>query len=239
MATRDKGIEGHSPVPARSRKHAAARWPAFIAIVVMLVIYSVTPSNLVPRAILIVLSAIILLTMVLFNPRRSGIESGIMRWGAIILSILLLAFNLVDVVYIVSDLIAGNSKGPQVLLEAAEVWVANVIAFSVVYWEMDRGGPVARGELARAQLPAADFKFPQDDERAAVSEVKRDSATSRANWRPGYIDYLYLALTNMMAFTPNDVVPLTARAKILMGIQGLSGFVILALVIGRSVNILA
>ena len=52
-------------------------------------------------------------------------------------------------------------------------------------------------------------------------------------------DYLYMALTNMMAFTPNDVVPLTARAKIFMGIQGLSGFVILALVIGRSVNILA
>ena len=48
-----------------------------------------------------------------------------------------------------------------------------------------------------------------------------------------------MALTNMMAFTPNDVVPLTARAKILMGVQGLSGFVILALVIGRSVNILA
>jgi hypothetical protein len=43
----------------------------------------------------------------------------------------------------------------------------------------------------------------------------------------------------MMAFTPNDVVPLTARAKIFLGIQGLSGFVILALVIGRSVNILA
>ena len=198
-----------------------------------------TPANLVPRAILIVLAAVILVVMIVFNPRTSGVQSNLSRWLAIVLSILLLAFNLVDVGYIVNDLISGDMLGPVILLEAAEVWVANVIAFSVVYWEIDRGGPVARATLTRSQLPPADFKFPQDDEQAAASEVKRESSTSRANWRPGYIDFLYLALTNMMAFTPNDVVPLTARAKILMGIQGLSGFVILALVIGRSVNILA
>lgn len=228
-----------SPVPERTRRHTAARWPAFIAIVVMLGIYSATPANLVPRAILIVLAAVILVVMIVFNPRTSGVQSNFSRWLAIVLSILLLAFNLVDVGYIVNDLISGDMLGPVILLEAAEVWVANVIAFSIVYWEMDRGGPVARATLARNQLPQADFKFPQDDEQAAATEVKRESSTSRANWRPGYIDFLYLALTNMMAFTPNDVVPLTARAKILMGVQGLSGFVILALVIGRSVNILA
>lgn len=226
-------------VPARSRRHTAARWPAFIAIVVMLAIYAATPANLVPRAYLIVLAAVILVVMIAFNPRTSGLQANFSRWLAIILSILLLAFNLVDVGYIVNDLISGDMLGPVILLEAAEVWVANIIAFSVVYWEIDRGGPVARATLKRSQLPAADFKFPQDDERSAAIEVTRESSTSRANWRPGYIDFLYLALTNMMAFTPNDVVPLTARAKILMGVQGLSGFVILALVIGRSVNILA
>jgi hypothetical protein len=152
---------------------------------------------------------------------------------------MLMMFNLVDVVFIVADLINGQTLGRLVLLEAAEVWIANVIAFSLVYWEIDRGGPIARATLSRENLPTADFKFPQDDERAAASEVERSSSTSKANWRPGYVDYLYIALTNMMAFTPNDVVPLTARTKILMGIQGLSGFVILALVIGRSVNILA
>lgn len=233
------GESTQGKIPERARRHTSARWPAMIAILVMLGIYAVTPPNLIPRAILIVLSAVIILTIFVFGPRRHGREADVMRWAAIVLSILLLASNLIDVVYIVHDLIAGTSKGPQVLLEAAEVWTANVIAFSVVYWEMDRGGPVARGLLARAQLPEADFKFPQDDERAAVIEVEKDSSSSAANWRPGYIDFLYLALTNMMAFTPNDVVPLTARAKILMGVQGLSGFVILALVIGRSVNILA
>jgi hypothetical protein len=220
-------------------RRAANRWPAFIAIVVMLAIYAVTPANMVPRAVLIVIAVLIFVAIVTINPVKTGKQSTVARWLAVILALLLMVSNLVDVVFIVRDLIAGIGLGPIILLEAFEVWVANVIAFSIVFWELDRGGPVARATLERSKLPDADFKFPQDDERAASIEVSRDSSTSKANWRPGYIDYLYIALTNMMAFTPNDVVPLTARAKILMGIQGLSGFVILALVIGRSVNILA
>ena len=205
----------------------------------MLAIYAVTPANMVPRAVLIVIAVLIFVAIVTINPVKTGKQSTVARWLAVILALLLMVSNLVDVVFIVRDLIAGIGLGPIILLEAFEVWVANVIAFSIVFWELDRGGPVARATLERSKLPDADFKFPQDDERAASIEVSRDSSTSKANWRPGYIDYLYIALTNMMAFTPNDVVPLTARAKILMGIQGLSGFVILALVIGRSVNILA
>jgi hypothetical protein len=220
-------------------RRAANRWPAFIAIIVMLAIYAVTPANMVPRAVLIVIAVLIFVAIVTINPVKTGKQSTVARWLAVILALLLMVSNLVDVVFIVRDLIAGVGLGPIILLEAFEVWVANVIAFSIVFWELDRGGPVARATLERSKLPDADFKFPQDDERAASIEVSRDSSTSKANWRPGYIDYLYIALTNMMAFTPNDVVPLTARAKILMGIQGLSGFVILALVIGRSVNILA
>ena len=234
-----KDPSGSAQIPERMSRRAANRWPAFIAIIVMLIIYGVTPENMVPRAIMISIAAVIFVVLVLLNPVRTGAQSTAARWLAVILALILMVSNLVDVVFIVRDLIAGRGLGPVILLEAFEVWAANIIAFSIVYWEIDRGGPVARATLKRSQLPAADFKFPQDDERAAAVEVSKDSSTSKANWRPGYIDYLYMALTNMMAFTPNDVVPLTARAKIFMGIQGLSGFVILALVIGRSVNILA
>lgn len=72
---------------------------------------------------------------------------------------------------------------------------------------------------------APDFRFPQED----------DGPTP---WRPGFVDYLYFALSNMMAFSPTDVMPLTTRAKALMGFQALTGFVLLALVISRAVNIL-
>ena len=53
-----------------------------------------------------------------------------------------------------------------------------------------------------------------------------------------FVDYAYFALTNMMAFSPTDVMPMTVRAKLLMAYQSLTGFVLLALVVSRAVNIL-
>jgi hypothetical protein len=41
-----------------------------------------------------------------------------------------------------------------------------------------------------------------------------------------------------MAFSPTDVMPLTTRAKTLMGLQSFIAFVILALVIARAVSLL-
>jgi uncharacterized membrane protein len=57
-------------------------------------------------------------------------------------------------------------------------------------------------------------------------------------WRPRYIDYLYLALTNSTAFSPTDVMPLAPWAKIVMGVQSLVSLVILGLVVARAVNVL-
>lgn len=41
-----------------------------------------------------------------------------------------------------------------------------------------------------------------------------------------------------MAFSPPDAMPLSARAKILFGLQAFGGFVILVLVIARAVSLL-
>ena len=60
-----------------------------------------------------------------------------------------------------------------------------------------------------------------------------------AEWRPLFVDYLYLGLTNALAFSPTDVMPLVPWAKIAMGIQSLISFAILGLVIARAVNVLA
>ena len=60
-----------------------------------------------------------------------------------------------------------------------------------------------------------------------------------AAWRPVYLDYLYVALTNMMAFSPTDTMPMTVRAKMIMAYQSIGGFILLALVISRAVNIIS
>lgn len=225
-------------VPKNQQRRTERRWPALIAIVITLVIYTLTPPNIVPRWVLIVVTALILIAMFALNPRRVSRQAEWVRWLAIGLSFLLVAANLLDVVAIVRDLIGNTRSGPIVLLFALQVWLANVVAFSIVYWELDRGGPVSRGTLKRSELPVADFKFPQDDDSGTASEVLRESS-HYANWRPGFIDYLYFSATNMMAFSPTDVMPMTARAKILMLLQSFSGFILLALVIARSINILS
>ena len=57
------------------------------------------------------------------------------------------------------------------------------------------------------------------------------------DWRPRFIDYLYLGFTNATAFSPTDVMPLVPWAKIAMTIQSLVSLGILGLVIARAVNV--
>lgn len=56
---------------------------------------------------------------------------------------------------------------------------------------------------------------------------------------PTFVDYLYLSLTNATAFSPTDTLPLTPRAKLLMGGQSLISLLTVALVASRAVNILS
>jgi hypothetical protein len=90
---------------------------------------------------------------------------------------------------------------------------------------MDRGGPVARYLNADAMV---DFEFPQMD----------NPQFAPSGWRPGFLDYLYLSLTNSTAFSPTDTMPLTHTAKIVMAIQSLTALLTVGLVIARAVNIL-
>ena len=227
-----------TPIPAEMSRRAEARWPAFAALVVMLTLYALTPTEFVPRVGLIALATLMFIPLLILNPHRLTSQTSWSRWLSIVFALVLVAGNLIDVGALIVELVNGTGAGFRVLLTALQVWVSNIIAFAIVYWEMDRGGPVSRGTLPRAELRSPDFKFVQDDDADSSVEV-RATSSEVSDWRPAFIDYLYMSLTNMTAFSPTDTMPLTSRAKILMGIQSLGGFIILALVIARSVNILA
>ena len=100
-----------------------------------------------------------------------------------------------------------------------------MLLFSVWYWEMDRGGPVVR-HLDPKALP--DFQFPQME----------NPGLAPPGWRPGFVDYLYVSLTNATAFSPTDTMPLTQTAKLVMGVQSVAALVTVGLVVARAVNIL-
>ena len=202
------------------------RWPVFVAVAVAITIYSLLPSSFipVPRYVLPIVATLLIVPLILLNPHHFTRETAWSRWFSISLGAVLMLANQIEVVGVFQQLLTNTAHGPQVLLTAAQVWATDIIAFGLVYWELDGRGPVSR-RLPGDPQPR-DFRFPQEDTGKPTP------------WRPVFFDYLYFSLTNMMAFSPTDVMPLTTRAKALMGLQAVTGFALLALVIARAVNIL-
>jgi hypothetical protein len=81
------------------------------------------------------------------------------------------------------------------------------------------------------------FRFAQDEDHDTVYEVAVGSS-KLADWVPALHDYLYVSLTNSSAFSPTDTMPLTGRAKLLMGLESSSALIVSVLVISRGVGIL-
>jgi uncharacterized membrane protein len=139
-------------------------------------------------------------------------------------------FNVLGLLVVVVSLVAHSGvhiTGRQLLFEGGAVWFTDVIAFGLAFWELDCGGPVARALATEARKP--DFQFPQDE----------NPQLAREGWAPRIWDYLYVSLTNSIAFSPTDAMPLSRRAKTLMSAESMLSAVTLLLVTARAVNILA
>ncbi|MGH3811812.1 MAG: hypothetical protein ACRDUV_05070, partial [Pseudonocardiaceae bacterium] len=117
----------------------------------------------------------------------------------------------------------GGQDAGSLLAAGAAIWLTNIIVFGLWYWQLDRGGPVAR---ARQVVP--DFQFVQ----------MQNPELAPPDWEPEFVDYLYLSFTNATAFSPTDVMPLSRWAKLTMLAQSLISLVTVVLVIARAVNIL-
>jgi uncharacterized membrane protein len=210
-------------------RHTEPRWPVIVITLVALALYLALPHSItfLPPWLVPAIGLVILMPLIAVNRLRLDAETTWSRWIGVGFAIGLTAVNQVYIAFIVVELVNGQANGPSVLLTAFEVWIINVVAFALVYWELDRGGPVVRRVKGLDDTDQQDFRFPQ-----------QDGSPGPKDWMPEFFDYLYFSLSNMMAFSPTDVMPLTRRAKALMAYQALTGFVILALVISRAVNIL-
>jgi uncharacterized membrane protein len=138
-------------------------------------------------------------------------------------------FNVLSVGVLVISLVSNSAvhiTGRQLLLSGGVVWLTSVIAFGLAYWELDSGGPVDRAMAATRSKP--DFQFPQDD----------NPQLAREGWTPRLWDYFYVSLTNAMAFSPTDAMPLTRPAKTIMAAESTLSAITVLLVAARAVNIL-
>ena len=113
----------------------------------------------------------------------------------------------------------------ELIVAGVLIWLTNFLIFALWYWELDRGGP---GKRAAGHDGPPDFLFPQ----------MTDDRIEPLDWRPQFIDYLYVSLTNNTAFSPTDTMPLTPMAKIIMGVQSVVSLLTIGLIVSRAVNIL-
>jgi hypothetical protein len=225
---------------ARQVRRGETRLPAAIAVLTAIALYALLPETLLvlPRFLIPALGVLLLVTLVVINPRRLTRQTRLSRVASLGLVALMGLANNIALVMLLRALLASEVQDGRALLTAAlQVWLTNIIVFGLAYWELDRGGPVARTQKPRAQLNPADFRFSQDENDDAISEVAVGSS-KRSGWVPALHDYLYVSLTNSTAFSPTDTMPLTGRAKLLMGLECSSALIVSVLVISRGVGIL-
>lgn len=227
MSRRRPPADPGRPAEALPAEH---RWPAIAAVAGALVLYSLVDGTLhiVPAWIVVVLVAAGLLPLVVVNPHRLTRQTRWSRALGIVVAVVFAAMAQISIIRILIALVDGSADGLSTLLNAAAIWLVQVIVFALIFWEVDRGGPVARRVEGVNDGATQHFRFPQQEEGEDPSH----------RWEPGFVDYAYVALTNMTSFSPTDSMPLSHTAKALMAWQSLTGFAMLALVIARSVNIL-
>ncbi len=205
-------------------------WAPQLVVAAAIAIDLALPNQLTigPSWLLPAVEATLLFGLVGASPHPRLRHSPVRRRVALLLIGLVSAVNAFSLIELVHYLLrGGKASGRELIFSGVGLWLTNVLLFGLWYWELDRGGPLARANRTDA-MP--DFQFPN-----MTDEIQR----IRPDWMPGLIDYLYVSLTNASAFSPTDTMPLTPTAKLLMGGQALISMLILVLVVSRAVNILA
>jgi uncharacterized membrane protein len=213
--------------------HGEPRWPASLAVLAALALYITLDRRFqlpfgppATRWLTPAVEMALLLPLTLGAPRRHRDEP---KWARIATVALIAVVNLSNVIslgLLVDGLLHGRkTSGSQLFFSAIDIWLTNVLAFALWYWELDRGGP---DERSSPQHREPDFLFPQMSTPGCAPQ----------GWRPHFVDYLYVSFTNATAFSPTDTMPLTRWAKLLMLVQSLASLLTVAMVAARAVNIL-
>ena len=206
-----------------------ARWHMAGAVLAAMVLTILLPGTFRPgpRWVLPLIEGVLLVAVIASDPVTISRRARELRALSIVLVSVLVVAALWATAVLIDDLIHGGAvtNSARELLEAGTiVWVSNNIAFALLYWELDSGGAAARAH----HLPThPDLAFPQ----------QLNPGIASPDWRPRFIDYLYLGFTNATAFSPTDAMPLAPWAKIAMAVQAFVSLGILGLVIARAVNV--
>ena len=207
-----------------------SRGPVVIAAAVVVVLPFLMPEKFTPGPVWLVpaIESGLVIAMLIADPGRIDRTSKLVHRIRLAFVTLLALGAAFAVGNLTAEILNGGKivKDPGELLWAAVLVFADiVIAFAFVYWELADGGP---GHRANFAVPHPDLAF--------VQHTSPELAPP--GWRPVFVDYLYLSLTNSIAFSPTDTMPLAHWAKFVMGVQSAAALVLVGLVVAQAVNVL-
>lgn len=206
------------------------RWPPVLAIIAVFALLEVLPHHVyvMPRWVAYGVVLVAVVPMIAVSLTKGDALWRRFEHAAIMLLAAVYAGNtaaeLADMIGIIT-LHPPETRSISLLSSSLAIWLTNVLTFSLLYWQIDDGGPSAK---VRGIGAKPDWLFPQ----ASVPEV------ASPEWRPLYVDYLFLAFNTATAFSPTDVLPLTQRAKMLMMLESAISLLTLVIVAARAVNVL-
>jgi uncharacterized membrane protein len=173
-----------------------------------------------PDWILVPIVTVLLVLLTVFH--RYGWNRANQIAGYIILATVT-ADMVASLALLITRLPAHRETPRQLLTAALGLWSSNVLVFASWYWRLDGGGPNERDR--RKSHDAGAFLFPQMQFRIH-------------NWKPGFVDYLFLAFNTSTAFSPTDVPVLSRWAKAMMMLQSSISLGTVVILAARAVNIL-
>ena len=204
------------------------RWLATVNILALIGLYFALPERLTlgPTWLIPAVVLSLLIPAVISHRKRQT------RLNVVLGIALLLVITAAEI-WSLSILIAGlpGKRQPpaELLRSAAALWVSNILVFASWYWRLDAGGPHKR--YLRASHTEGAFLFPQ-------MTLPPDSKLFKLDWKPDFIDYLFLAFNTSTAFSPTDAPVLSRWAKLLMMIQPAISLSTIAILAARAINIL-
>jgi uncharacterized membrane protein len=211
-------------------RHLEPRWPALLALLAVGGLRLALPESLSagPDWLLLAVVSALLIPLVWSRARQLDDLNRIL--GFLVTGVVTL--DMIWSLYLLVAALPSHKESPRDLLSsAAALWITNVLVFALWYWRLDAGGPRAR-ELRDGHTDGA-FLFPQ---MTLHQDAKR--RLDQQDWRPNFVDYLFLAFNTSTAFSPTDTAVLSRWAKLMMMVQALISFATVALLAARAVNIL-
>ncbi|HEV3098675.1 MAG TPA: hypothetical protein VGY75_03060 [Candidatus Udaeobacter sp.] len=206
------------------------RWQVILALLAIGGIHLALPRWFIVGPIWLLPGVIVVLLVPTIMSHRTGRQSLNHALGILINAIITIAL-IGSVALLVTTLPSHKETPLRLLGSGAALWLTNILVFALWYWRLDGGGPNVRDQ--HREFGSRSFVFPQ----MQIEKIERNHFRVE-RWRPGFVDYLFIAFTQSSTFGPTDA-PLLARwAKLLVMCQIFISMSIVVLLISRAVGIL-